>query len=291
MKASRPPTAPRALWNGVIAFGLVAIPVRLIPASRDRAGLALHLLHAKDEGRVHNKRVCEIDGADVPWSEVVRGYEYERGKYAVVTEEELEKLRPEATQTVEILQFADIDEIDPMLCDRPYFLAPETRGKRAYALLRDTLAASGKVGIAKIVLRTREHLAMLKPSGDVLILVLLRFADEMIDARSLDLPGRAEKASEAEKKAARTLLDAMTRSFDIAEFRDTHHDELERLLAKRARGQRVAREPAARPATNVIDLASVLERSLAAARGRARPGAPTKARKPQRHAHGARSVA
>jgi DNA end-binding protein Ku len=253
------------MWTGVIGFGLVSIPVRLVPASRAADDLALHLLHAEDLGRIHNKRVCEVDGAEVPWPEIVRGYEYERGSYAVVTDEELAKLRPESTQTIEILQFAESSEVDPMLYDRPYYVAPEKRGKHAYALLRSTLEASGKVGIARIVLRTREHLAVLQPRGDALVLVLLRYADEVFGEQGLDLPAGDERASEAERKVARTLLDEMTATFDVRAFRDTHHEELEKLLAKRARGEKVP-VARARAATKVVDLAAILERSLAHAR-------------------------
>ncbi len=254
------------MWTGVLGFGLVSIPVRLMPASRESDGLALHLLHAEDHGRIRNKHVCELDGAEVPWSDIVRGYEYERGSYAVVTDEELAKLRPESTQTIDIVQFSEASEVDPLLYDRPYYVAPEKRGQRAYGLLREALESSGKVGIARIVLRTREHLAALQPHGDALVLVLLRYSDELLDARGLDLPARNERASEAERRTARMLLDEMTEPFDVRTFHDTHHEQLEKLLADRARGKKV---PVAkpRPATNVVDLAAILERSLSAAKG------------------------
>ena len=240
---------PRAMWTGVLGFGLVSIPVRLMPASRATEGLPLHLLHAEDHGRIHNKRVCEVDGAEVPWSQIVHGYEYERGRYAVVTDADLAKLRPASTQTVEILQFCDASDVDPMLYDRPYYVAPEKRGKHAYALLRSTLEATGKVGIARIVLRTREHLAALEPHGEALVLVLLRYADELLGDEGLELPPRSEQGTEAECRMARTLLDEMTESFDIHAFHDTHHRELEKLLAKRARGEKVPRSKRARRPT------------------------------------------
>jgi DNA end-binding protein Ku len=253
------------MWTGILGFGLVSIPVRLMPASRESDGLPLHLLHADDHGRIRNKHVCELDGAEVSWSSIVRGYEYERGRYAIVTDEELAKLRPESTQTVDIVQFADASEVDPMLYDRPYYVAPERRGKHAYALLRSTLESSGKVGIARVVLRTREHLAVLEPHGDALVLVLLRYADELLGEQGIAFPQREERASEAERRIARTLLDQMTEPFDIRAFHDTHHEQLEKLLAQRARGKKVP-VAKARPATNVVDLAGVLERSLSAAK-------------------------
>ncbi len=258
----------RSIWNGAISFGLVTIPVRLVTAARDTEGLALHLLHEKDRGRIRNRRVCEAEDREVPWNEIVHGFEYERGQYAVVTDEELAALRPESTQTIEIVQFADATEVDPMLYDKPYYLAPERRGKRAYALLRETLVESGRLGIARVVIRTREHVAVLKPSGDALVLVLLRYAEQLLDARGLDLPPRSEHGSPAERRSAQMLLDAMTQPFDIAAYHDTRHAELEKLLAKRARGEKVPAAPAKAAPTNVVDLASVLERSLAAAKGK-----------------------
>jgi DNA end-binding protein Ku len=256
----------RAIWNGVVSFGLVTIPVRLVPAVRERENLAMHLLHGKDHGRIHNKHVCEVDGKEVPWAELVHGYEYEKGRYAVITDEELAKLRPESTQSVEILEFVDAAEIDPMLFDKAYYLEPEKRGLHAYALLREALAESGKVGIAKVVLRTREHLAALEPSGRALVLGLMHFAEEIIEAPHVDVPG-GQGAKPTEKKAALMLINAMTKRFDLREHRDTYRDELRKLLDKRAQGAPLPKSKTPKP-TNVIDLAAVLERSLAAERGK-----------------------
>jgi DNA end-binding protein Ku len=261
----------------VLGFGLVSIPVRLMPASRAGGGLSLHLLHADDHGRILNKHVCELDGAEVPWSRIVRGYEYERGHYAIVTDEELAGLNPETTQTIDIVQFADASEVDIMLYDRPYYVSPEKRGKHAYALLRSTLGSSGKVGIVRVVLRTREHLAVLKSHGDALVLVLLRYADEILGDPGIELPPQNERASEAERRVARTLLEEMTAPFDIGAFHDTQHEQLEKLLAQRGRGKKVP-APKAPPATNLVDLASVLERSLSAAKNRPKPAGSNAAR-------------
>jgi DNA end-binding protein Ku len=253
----------RAIWDGVVSFGLVTIPVKLFPAVREREGLAMHLLHAKDMGRVRNNHVCEVDGREVPWSEVVHGYEYERGKYAVVSDEELKALRPASTQTIDIVEFVDAAQIDPVLFDKPYYLAPEKKSRRPYALLRDALEDSGKVGIAKIVLRTKEHLAALKATGDALVIELMRFAEEIVDAGTLDLPSKREPGRAEEKKAALMLIDAMTAPFDAREFKDSFGDELRRLLKARASGQPLPKASAPRPA-NVVDLVSVLKQSLQA---------------------------
>jgi DNA end-binding protein Ku len=256
----------RAIWNGVISFGLVSIPVRLVPAVREREALAMHLLHAKDRGRIQNRHVCEVDGKEVPWDQIVHGYEYEKGRYAVVTDEELAKLRPESTQAIEILEFVAAAEIGPMLFDKPYYLEPEKRGLHAYVLLREALVESGKVGIAKVVLRTREHLAALEPSGDALVLGLMHFAEEIVEAPHFDVPA-GQAAKPAEKKAALMLVNAMTKPFDLHEHHDTYRNELRKLLEKRAHGAPLPKSKTPK-ATNVIDLATVLERSLAAQRGK-----------------------
>jgi DNA end-binding protein Ku len=254
---------PRAIWDGVVSFGLVTIPVKVFPAVREREGLAMHLLHGKDMGRVRNNHVCEVDGREVPWSEVIHGYEYERGKYAVVSDEELKALRPASTQTIDIVQFVDGAQIDPIFFDKPYYLAPEKKSRRPYALLRDALEESGKVGIAKMVLRTKEHLAAIKASGDALVVELMRFAEEIVDVGTLDLPSATERGRPQEKKAALLLIDAMTTRFDISEFEDSFGGELRKLLKARANGQPLPKTAAPRPA-NVVDLVSVLKQSLAA---------------------------
>ena len=257
---------PRAIWNGSISFGLVTIPVKLVTAVKENEGVHFHFLHATDKGRIKNTRTCEVDGKEVPWEQVVRGYEYEKGEYVVVTDDELKKMRPEATQTVEIREFVELDQLDPMLFDKPYYLEPERRARHAYALLRDALRKSGKVGIAEVVLRSREYLAAVKPSGDALVLELMHFEDEIVDASTLDLPATGEKTKNAEMKAAMMLIDAMARRFDPGEFHDTYREELKKLLDARARGATPAKASTSAPsrATNVVDLVSVLERSLTA---------------------------
>src|SRR5258706_7144152 len=197
---------PHAIWNGSITFGLVTIPVKLFTAVRENEGIQFHLLHDKDQARIHNVRQCEVDGKEVPWNDVVRGFEYEKGQYIVVTDDELKKYRPEATQTIEIAQFVDETEIDPMLYDKPYWLEPEKKGRHAYALLRAALRKSGKVGIAKVVLRTREYLCAVKPHGDALVLGMMHFADENVSPKDLELPPAKEKTPESEMKAAMMLI-------------------------------------------------------------------------------------
>jgi DNA end-binding protein Ku len=264
---------PHAIWTGSISFGLVTIPVKLFPAVRADEDVHFHFLHAKDQGRLKNVRRCEVDGKDVPWSETVRGYEYEKGKYLVIDDDELKALRPEANQAVEIQSFVGRDEIDPMLFATPYYLEPEKRGRRAYALLRDALARSGKVGIAQLVLRTRAHLAALSASGSALIVELLLYPHEIVPATELDLPPAKEKASAAEMKSAEMLIGAMVEPFDPGAYHDDYEEKLRAALDAKARGKATKPTKAKAPtATNVVDLAEVLKRSLA---GRA--AAPRKA--------------
>jgi DNA end-binding protein Ku len=250
-----------AIWSGSINFGLVTIPVKLQTAIRTN-DLRFNFLHKKDEGRVNNVRRCSLDGADVPYDEIVRGYEYEKGKYVILSDEDFERVNVEATQSVDILQFVDLSEINPMYFDKPYYLEPDKRGRHAYALLREALREANKVGIAKVVIRSREHLAALKPNGDALVLELMHFADEIVDVSALDLPERKDPP-EAEMKVAKMLIDTMTEPFDAEKFRDAYREELLAMIEARAAGKQVPQgkvKPA--PSSNVVNLMDVLQKSL-----------------------------
>jgi DNA end-binding protein Ku len=222
----------------------------------------------------------------VPWSDVVRGFPYSKDDYVVVDDEDLKKASPGRTQSLDIVEFVDVGEIDPILFQAPYYLEPEPRGRHAYALLRGALARSGKVGIARLVLRTREHLAALKPDGKALVVDLLHWADEVVPPAELDFPDEV-KVSAGEKKMADMLIGAMTASFDAAEFKDRYTEDLMALIEARAQGRR---EPSrkARPQvpTNVVDLARVLEESLTEAKKRPRREAGAQR---SREAHGGRA--
>jgi DNA end-binding protein Ku len=271
----------RAIWTGSISFGLVTIPVKLVPAIRSDEDVHFHYLHAKDKGRLKTIRQCEIDGKEVPWNETVRGFEYEKGKYVVVDDDELKALRPEATQSIEIQAFVGKDEIDTILFDVPYHLEPEKQGRRAYALLGDALRKSGKVGVAQVVLRTRAHLAVLSPHKDGLILELLHYAHEIIEAKEEGAAPAKAKPTAGELKAAEMLIGAMTRPFDPREYKDDYEEKLRASLEAHARGELPRRQRTkAPPATNVVDLVEVLKRSLAkqpAGAGRKEGRAPKRA--------------
>jgi DNA end-binding protein Ku len=252
-----------ALWNGSINFGLVSIPVKLFPAVRSSEGIHFHLVHDKDEGRIHNVRKCEICGQDVPWEHVDKGWEYQKGSYVVVDDEELKKMKPQATQTIDIVEFVEESEINPMLYDTPYYVEPEKRGGHAYALLREALKKSGKVGIAKVVLRTREHLAAVRPSGKALVIELMHFGKELVDADQFELPANTEKLPEPQMKMAAMLIDSMTAKFDASDFKDKYQDELRALLEARAENKPLPKTKGRAPAsTRVVNLLDVLQKSL-----------------------------
>jgi len=252
-----------AIWSGAINFGLVTIPVKLQTAIRS-SDLRFNFLHKTDEGRINNVRRCSLDGEEVGFADLVRGYEYEKGRYVIVSDEDFARVNPEATQSVDILQFVELTEIDPMYFDKPYYLEPEKRGRHAYALLREALKASGKVGIAKVVIRSREHLAALKPSGEALVLELMHFADEIVDVASLELPA-AETPAENEMKVAQMLIDTMTQAFDPAQFQDTYREQMLAMIEARAAGKETPVEDAPAPRRdNVVNLMDVLQKSLEA---------------------------
>ncbi|HEX3345171.1 MAG TPA: Ku protein [Polyangiaceae bacterium] len=253
-----------AIWTGSISFGLVSIPVKLFPAVRADEDVHFHFLHAKDHGRIKNVRRCETCEKEVAWKDTVRGFEYEKGKYVVVEDADLKGIRPEATQTVEIQAFVDRGEIDTMLFDVPYYLEPDRRGAHAYALLRDALVKTEKVGIAQVVLRTRQHLAALSPQGPALVVELLHYPHEIVGTKDLALPAAKAKPAAGEMKAAEMLIASMAAPFDPGAYKDDYEQRLRAMLEARAHGERPKRaRPSAAKATNVVDLADVLRRSLA----------------------------
>jgi len=257
-----------AIWSGAINFGLVTIPVKLQTAVRTN-DLRFNFLHKADEGRITQVRRCSIDGEEVAYTDLVRGYEYEKGRYVIISDEDFDRVNPEATQSVDIVQFVDLSEIDPMFFDKPYYLEPEKRGRHAYALLREALKESGKVGIAKVVIRSREHLAALKPSGDALVLELMHFADEIVETSTLELPA-SEKPATNEMKVARMLIDTMTEAFDPNQFKDTYREEMLAMIEARAAGKTLPQGETKAPVRdNVVNLMDVLQKSLEATKKRA----------------------
>ena len=250
-----------AIWSGSINFGLVTIPVKLFTAVKTD-DLSFNMLHKKDEGRIKYERVCSVDGKPVPWDEIAKGYEYEKGEYVVLTDEDFAKVNPEATQSVDILEFVELDKINPMFFDKPYYLEPTKQGKHAYALLREALADSNRVAIARVVIRTKEYIAAVKPIDDALVLELMHWASEIVPADTLEIPGR-EALPEKEMQMARMLIDTMSvDDFDAAKFTNKYHDELLAMIDARANGKELPKAKKAPLRAKVVNLMDVLAQSL-----------------------------
>jgi len=256
-----------AIWSGSINFGLVTIPVKLFTAVKTD-DLSFNMLHAKDEGRIKYERVCSVDGKPVPWDEIVKGYEYEKGEYVVLTDDDFAKVNPEATQSVDILEFVELDKINPMFFDKPYYLEPTKQGKHAYALLREALADSNRVAIARVVIRTKEYIAAVKPIDGALVLELMHWANEIVSADTLEIPGR-EKLQEKEMQMARMLIDTMSvEEFDAAKFTNKYHDELLTMIDARANGKELPKAKKVPVRAKVVNLMDVLAQSLEASKKR-----------------------
>jgi DNA end-binding protein Ku len=253
----------RAIWKGNISFGLVNIPIALYPATR-REELKFRLLRKGDLSPVNYKRVAEKDGKEVPWDQIVKGYEYEKGKYVVLKDEDFERVDLEATQTVDIQDFVDQREIDPIFFYKPYYLEPQKGGDKAYVLLRDALKDSGKVGIAKVVIKTREYLAGVKPGDGVLVLELMHFADELADPGKLHIPKKIE-VGKREMNMAKSLIDSMSSKWNPEKYHDDYREALMEVIEEKveAGGKEIEEKPKKAPKpTKVIDLVSVLQKSL-----------------------------
>jgi DNA end-binding protein Ku len=250
-----------AIWSGSINFGLVTIPVKLFTAVKTDE-LSFNMLHAKDEGRIKYERICSIDNRPVPWDEIVKGYEYEKGQYVILNDEDFKKVNPEATQSVDILEFVELDKINPMYFDKPYYLEPTKQGRHAYALLRETLAHTNRVAIARVVIRTKEYIAAVKPIEDALVLELMHWASEIVAADSIDVPDRA-KLPEQELKMARMLVDTMSvDEFEPEKFTNKYHDELLTMIEARAAGKELPKPKKAPARSKVVNLMDVLAQSL-----------------------------
>ncbi len=253
----------RAIWKGSISFGLVNIPIALYPATR-RDELRFRLLRKSDLSPVNYKRVAEKDGKEVPWEQIVKGYEYEKGKYIVLKDEDFQRVDLEATQTVDIQDFVEVEDIDPMYFYKPYYLEPQKGGDKAYALLRDSLKESKKVGIAKVVIKTRQYLAGVKPDAGALVLELMHFADELADPEKLHIPKKTE-VGKREMTMAKSLIDSMSAEWNPEKYKDDYKEALMDVIEDKVEhgGEAIEHKPKKAAArTKVIDLVEVLKKSL-----------------------------
>lgn len=252
----------RALWKGAISFGLVTIPVSLFPATR-REELKFKLLRSSDLSPVSYKRVAEADGKEVPWDQIVKGYEHEKGKYVVIKDEDFARVDVEATQTVDIMNFVKMEAVNPLLFYKPYFLEVGKGGDKAYVLLRDALVDSGKIAIAKVVIRTRQHLAAVKPQQQGLMLELMHFPQELVEVSEFSTP--ADKtASKAELQMAKQLIDSMTTPWEPEQYTNEYHEAVEKMIEEKIEngGAGLPAPAKVRKPTNVVDLVSVLQQSI-----------------------------
>ena len=261
-------SAGRPIWKGTINFGLVNIPVALYSAETD-GSLDFDLLDRRDFSRVRYRRVNEKTGREVPWDEIVKGYEYKKGEYVALTDDDFLKANVEATQSIDILDFVDAADISPIYFDKPYYLVPLKNGQRAYALLRAVMKRTAKVGIARVVIRSRQHLAALLADGPVLILDLLRFSHELRDRSALDVPAAGStQGSNQELKMAEQLIETMAGKWNPEKYRDEYHQDLLQLINKKVKsGQTKAIEPveaAPRPKQKgkIIDIMHLLRQSV-----------------------------
>lgn len=253
----------RPVWKGSISFGLVSIPVALVNASRQE-DLKFKLLRSTDLSPINYKRVAETDGKEVPWDKIVKGYEYEKGKFVVLKEEDFKRVDLEATDTVEIVDFVDLAQVNPVFFYKPYYVEPQKGGAPAYNLLREVLAQSNKVGIAKVIIRTRQHLAAVKANGNLLVLDLMRFEDELVSPEEVKVT-EGKKLGAREIKMATTLVDQMSEDWDPSRYTDDYRSALMKLIDAKVKsgGKEIPHKTKAKPATNVVDLLSVLQESLA----------------------------
>ncbi len=266
----------RAIWSGAISFGLVNIPVKLFSAV-SRKTVRFHQIDAESGSRVRQKRVGG-DGEEVPYEQIVKGYEIGPDRYVTISPEELESLEPQKTRTIDIEDFVDQEGIDPMFYDHPYYLAPDTGAAKAYRLLVDAMEQSGKVAIARVVLRSKEHLVAIRPREGVLAMETMLFADEVVAPESLDeLAADGEvKTSDRELAMAKQLIESLTSEFEPEKYRDEYRDRVLDLIERKAQGETVVIEAPAEEPKKVPDLMAALEASIAASKG----PAPKKKRAP-----------
>jgi DNA end-binding protein Ku len=257
---------PRPIWSGAISFGLVNVPVKLVGAVSPK-DVRFNQLEAGTGARIKQKRVSAVTGEEVPFEQIVKGYEISPDNYVVIEPQELEALDPKATRSIEIEDFVDLDQIDPLYFERPYYLVPDKGGAKAYALLLEAMKESQKVGIARLVLRTKQYLAAIRPLGDALVLETLLYPDEVTLPDEIEgLPRDDVEIQDRELKIARQLIESLSTEFEPENYRDEYRERVLELIEQKAEGKQIVTQPATEEPTKVVDLMAALEASLAQAK-------------------------
>jgi DNA end-binding protein Ku len=275
----------RAIWSGSISFGLLNVPVKLYSAVA-RRGIALREIRESDSARIKHRRVAEGTDEEVPYEKIIKAYEITKDRYVPLSKDELASLDPKKTRAIEVQDFVEIAEIDPIYFDSPYYLGPADGAEKAYSLLAQALEKSGKVAIARFVFRNKEHLAAIRPGDGVLTLTTMRFADEVVPPDELDdvLPSEKPKIGKREIEMAEQLIDSLTRDFDPSIYRDEYREELLAMIERKAAGEDVVAAPQEdREPTKAPDLMAALEQSIADVRSK-REGGPAKEPAPKKRA-------
>jgi DNA end-binding protein Ku len=271
----------RAIWSGSISFGLLNVPVKLYSAVARRS-IALREIRASDSARIKHRRVAEGTDEEVPYEEIVKAFEITAGNYVPLSKDEMSALAPEKTRAIDVLDFVDLEQIDPIYFDSPYYLGPADGAEKAYSLLAAAMKASGKVAIARFVFRNKEHLAAIRTAGGVLTLTTMRFADEVVPTEELDdvLPAKAPKVAKREQEMAEQLIDSLSTEFDPTAYRDEYREELLGLIERKAEGKEIVTPEAEAPqATKAPDLMAALEESIAAVKDKGSSKKPAPKRK------------
>jgi DNA end-binding protein Ku len=252
---------PRTMWKGAISFGLVSIPVGLYPATEEKS-IRFNQLHDEDMGRIKYKRTCSIDGEEVPFEHIVKGYEIEKDRYVILTDEDFDAVPIESSRAIDIVQFVDLSEIDPMQYQKSYYLVPEETGVKAYQLLREALEKENKVGIAKVAFRDKEHLAALRFHDDVFVLETMYWPDEIRPAQ-FDTLDKNVKIRPQELQMAQTLIENLTQPWNPDEYKDEYREALLEIIEKKAAGEQIEAIEEA-PVSKVVDLMDALKASVEA---------------------------
>ncbi|TMB41071.1 MAG: Ku protein, partial [Deltaproteobacteria bacterium] len=250
----------RPIWSGSISFGLVSVPVKLFSATSPKE-VRFHMLHDKDGGRIQQKRVCSIDGEEVAWEHIVKGFEISKGRYVTVAREELEAFNPRANKAIEIEDFVELAQIDPIYYESTYYLVPDRGAAKPYALLVEAMKRTHKVGIARFVLRTKQYLAAVRPLEHALAISTMLYADEVVSQDELEaLPDAHTKPGERELKMAEQLIGSLAADFDIRKYKDDYREQVLALLERKAEGEEiVAQEPAEEPRGKIVNLMDALQ--------------------------------